>query len=82
MREYDSEELDLMADAYERACEELLKIGADRTADTEVARSCLIDGIVEAMDRGECSVDVLVAASLSRLSDARGDIAYWHQPTS
>lgn len=75
MHEYSSEELDLMADAYERACEELSRMLSDRSADTEAARSRLIDGIVEAMDRGERSVDSLVAASLSTISDLRDETA-------
>jgi hypothetical protein len=74
MREYNSHELDLMAEAYERACEELSSMTSDRSADTETARSRLVDGIVEAMDRGERSVDVLVAASLSTLSDLEGEL--------
>ncbi len=75
MHDYSSEELDLMADAYERACEELSRMLPDRSTDTEAARSRLIDGIVEAMDRGERSVESLVAASLSTISDLRDETA-------
>jgi hypothetical protein len=69
MHERSAEELDLMADAYERACDTLARISLAPAGDVEAARSFLVSGIVEAFDRGVRNIDVLIAAALSKLSE-------------
>jgi hypothetical protein len=69
MHEYSSEELDLMAKAYERACEELSKTAGTWPANIEAARTCLVDGIVDAIKNGVRNEDGLIAAALSRLGN-------------
>jgi hypothetical protein len=69
MNERSAEELDLMADAYERACDTLARISLTPSDEVETARTCLVSGIVEAFDRGVRNIDVLIAAALSKLSE-------------
>lgn len=71
MHEYSSDELDLMAKAYERACEELARAAVAWPANIEAARTCMVDGIVEAIKNGVRNEDGLIAAALSRLGNIR-----------
>jgi len=71
MHEYSADVLDLMASAYDQACEKLLRLGGEVTRDIEFARSTLIDGIIEAVNRGVRSEDMLIAAALANLAAER-----------
>jgi hypothetical protein len=71
MHEYSSDELDLMAKAYERACEELARAAFTWPANIEAARTCLVDGIVDAIRNGVRNEDGLIAAALSKLGETQ-----------
>ena len=71
MREYSPDELDLMAKAYERACEEHARAAFTWPANIEEARTYLVDGIVDAIQNGVRNEDGLIAAALSKLGQTQ-----------
>jgi hypothetical protein len=70
MPEYSPAELDLMAAAYERACDRLEEGSPMLTRSLERARSSLIHGIVDAIGKGERDVESLVYAALAKVCSA------------
>ncbi len=67
MREYSPTELDLMAKAYERACDKLSTASGVAPDEKGQARLSLVSGIIEAIEQGERDEDVLVIAALSKI---------------
>jgi hypothetical protein len=60
-----------MAIAYDQACEMLETMMVAAPINIESGRSSLIDGIVQAIDRGVRNVDALIAAALLRVHEAQ-----------
>jgi hypothetical protein len=67
MREYSSAELDLMAKAYERAHDSLSNGSSVPLEDLANRNLSLVSGIVEAIEKGERSEELLVFAALSKI---------------
>ena len=66
MREYNTAELDLMAKAYERAHDRLSQSNAS-LENVENVNLSLVNGIVEAIEKGERDEELLVFAALSKI---------------
>jgi hypothetical protein len=64
--EYSSAELDLMAKAYERACDKLQELNNVLPEQIERARVALVSAIAEAVEQGERSEEFLVRAAIAK----------------